>query len=50
MRLDPERMTAVALYENAGPPMGAGTSALRIGDELVIGSFAGDRLLRVTLK
>jgi len=49
VRLDPETMKGVAVYENAGPPMGAGTSALRIGDELVIGSFAGDRLLRVTL-
>jgi SMP-30/Gluconolactonase/LRE-like region len=47
--LDPERMEGTAVYENAGPPMGAGTSALRIGDELYIGSFAGDRLLRVTL-
>jgi hypothetical protein len=49
VRLDPERMKGVELYENHGPPMGAGTSALCIGDELVIGSFAGDRLLRVTL-
>ena len=29
--------------------MGAGTSALRIGDELFIGTFAGDRLLRAKL-
>jgi len=48
-RLDPERMKDRELYENHGPPMGAGTSALQIGNELVIGSFAGDRLLRVTL-
>lgn len=47
--LDPSWMTGVTLYDNGGPPMGAGTSALHIGDELVIGSFAGDRLLRVTL-
>ncbi|MFI5317170.1 MAG: hypothetical protein ACHQ6T_15825 [Myxococcota bacterium] len=47
--LDPERMKGMAIYENAGPPMGAGTSALQIGSELWIGSFAGDRLLRVTL-
>lgn len=49
VRLDPETLKGVPLYQNAGPPMGAGTSALRIGDELVIGTFAGDRLLRVTL-
>jgi len=47
--LDPKEMKGVAVYENAGPPMGAGTSALWIGNELLIGSFAGDRLLRVTL-
>ncbi len=47
--LDPTEMEGFAIYENVGPPMGAGTSALRIGNELVIGSFAGDRLLRVTL-
>jgi len=47
--LDPERMKGTAIYENVGPPMGAGTSALRVGDELFVGSFAGDRLLRVTL-
>jgi hypothetical protein len=47
--LDPERMKGFDLYENTGPPMGAGTSALLIGNQLLIGSFAGDRLLRVTL-
>jgi hypothetical protein len=30
--------------------MGAGTVGLRVGDELFIGSFAGDRVLRVALK
>jgi hypothetical protein len=49
VQLDPESLKPRALYENVGPPMGAGTAALRIGDELVIGSFKGDRILRVTL-
>jgi hypothetical protein len=49
VELDPERMETVTIYQNSGPPMGAGTSALWIGNELLIGSFAGDRLLRVTL-
>jgi hypothetical protein len=48
--LDPDTMEDVAIYENVGPPMGAGTSALHVEHELVIGSFAGDRLLRVTLQ
>jgi hypothetical protein len=27
--------------------MGGGTVAVRVGDELFVGSFAGDRILRV---
>jgi hypothetical protein len=49
MLLDPEEMRATAVYENAGPPMGAGTSAIRVGDEIIVGTFAGDRLLRAKL-
>ena len=30
-------------------PMGAGTVGLRVGDDLFIGSFHGDRILRVDL-
>jgi hypothetical protein len=47
--LDPETLEPKALYENAGPPMGAGTAAIKVGDELIIGSFAGDRIVRVKL-
>ena len=47
--LDPETLAPKALYENSGPPMGAGTAALRIGDELVIGTFAGDRIVRAKI-
>ncbi len=47
--LDPETLAPKALYENRGAPMGAGTAALKIGDELVIGTFAGDRIVRVKL-
>jgi DNA-binding beta-propeller fold protein YncE len=49
--LDPDSMTIVeTLYETDGAPMGAGTVGLRVGDELFIGSFHGDRILRVNLK
>ena len=48
--LDPETLAPKALYENVGPPMGAGTAALKIGDELVIGTFAGDRIVRAQLR
>ena len=49
--LDPDSMTIVeTLYANEGAPMGAGTVGLRVGDELFIGSFHGDRILRVNLR
>lgn len=37
------------LYESDGTPMGAGTVGLQVGRELFIGSFRGDRILRVAL-
>jgi sugar lactone lactonase YvrE len=48
--LDPETLESRVLYRNAGPPMGGGTVGLEVGDELFIGSFAGDRILRVSLR
>lgn len=48
--LDPDSMTIVdTLYVTDGAPMGAGTVGLRVGDELFIGTFHGDRILRVNL-
>jgi len=47
--LDPETLAQRELYANSGPPMGAGTAAVEVNGELVIGSFAGDRILRVRL-
>jgi hypothetical protein len=49
VQLDPDTLKPKALYENAGPPMGGGTAALRIGDELIIGTFAGDRIVRAKI-
>jgi hypothetical protein len=49
VQLDPETLQPYALYENVGPPMGAGTAALHVGNELIVGSFKGDRIVRVTL-
>ena len=37
------------LYVGGGPPLGAGTVGLQVGSELFVGSFAGDRVLRVKL-
>ena len=47
--VDPASMQTEILYENEGPPMGGGTVGLQIDRELYIGSFAGDRILRVAL-
>lgn len=47
--IDPKSMQTEVLYRNQGAPMGAGTVGLQVGDELLIGSFAGDRILRVDL-
>jgi hypothetical protein len=47
--LHPESLEMEVLYRGEGAPMGGGTVGLRIADELFIGSFAGDRILRVRL-
>lgn len=48
--LDPESMTIVeTLYASDGTPMGAGTVGLQVGEDLFIGTFHGDRILRVNL-
>jgi hypothetical protein len=44
--LDPGTMEREVIFANSGPPMGAATVALDLGDELVMGSFAGDRIIR----
>ena len=50
VEVDPETMTVLGtVYESTGAPMGAGTVGLQVGDELFIGSFKGDRILRVDL-
>ncbi|MCH2171426.1 hypothetical protein MK489_11630 [Myxococcota bacterium] len=47
--IDPDSMETEVLYHNQGAPMGGGTVGLVVGDDLFVGSFAGDRLLRVKL-
>lgn len=48
--VDPVSMTNLgAVYESDGQPMGAGTVGLQVGDELFVGSFKGDRILRIAL-
>jgi hypothetical protein len=48
--IDPETMRVEGpVYTSEGAPMGAGTVGLQVGHELFVGSFAGDRILRVEL-
>ena len=47
--VDPQTMETTVRFDSEGSPMGAGTVGLQLGNELFIGSFAGDRILRVTL-
>lgn len=47
--IDPETYATARIFSHEGPPMGAGTAALDLGGELLIGSFASDRLLRVPI-
>ncbi len=44
---DPKTMEREVVFENAGPPMGAATIALDLGSAMLLGSFAGDRMIRV---
>lgn len=49
LAVEPESLAVEVLYRNRGAPMGAGTVGLQVGDELWIGSYASDRILRVDL-
>ena len=50
IEVDAETMATSVLFDSVGSPMGAGTVGLRVGDDLFIGSFRGDRILRVDLR
>lgn len=45
--LDPESMTTRTIFRHWGPPMGAASVAIYSKDHLWMGSFIGDRLMRV---
>lgn len=45
--IDPDSLEAVTVLSREGPPMGAGTVALQHGPWLYIGSFIGDRIIKV---
>ncbi len=43
--IDTRTMRAERIFAQAGPPMGAGTVAVQYGADLMIGTFAGDRIM-----
>lgn len=45
--IDPETMRAERIFGHSGPPVGGGTVAVQFGQDMLVGSFAGDRILRV---
>lgn len=47
--VDPRSFATEIVYASDGVTMGAGTVGLQVGGELFVGSFAGDRILRVAL-
>lgn len=47
VRIDPDTFTASVRFASDGKAMGGGTVAQEVGDELYIGAFRGDRILRV---
>ena len=47
VRIDPDTMTTEVVIQQEGPPMGVGTVAVQYQDQLLIGSFLGDRMILV---
>ncbi len=47
--IDPATMRGETVFEQKGAPMGAGTAAVEWGDHWYIGSYAGNRMLKVPI-
>jgi hypothetical protein len=45
--VDPQTMQSQVVFSHQGPPMGAATVAVPLGDKVYLGSYLGDRLLVV---
>ena len=50
VEIDPETMQTRTLLQRQGAPMGAGTVAVEAAGHLYIGSYVGDRLIKVPLE
>ncbi|SDU18034.1 hypothetical protein SAMN05216296_2242 [Pseudomonas pohangensis] len=47
IRIDPQSMHSEVILEHGGAPMGAATVARQVGGDLYLGSFTGDRIVRL---
>lgn len=47
VEVDPETLRARELVARDGPPMGAGTAAIDVGAMLYVGSYVGDRIIKI---
>ncbi|GAB3273855.1 SMP-30/gluconolactonase/LRE family protein [Parahaliea aestuarii] len=50
VEIDPDTLARRELLWHEGAPMGAGTVAVQVDDAVYVGSYTGDRLVRVPLK
>jgi hypothetical protein len=46
-RVNPQSLALEQVFQHAGPPMGAATVAQQLRNSLYLGSFSGDRILKV---
>lgn len=46
--IDPATLHSERIFAHTGGPVGGGTVAVQFGNDMLVGSFSGDRILRVT--
>ena len=47
VEVDPQTLVSRELVARDGPPMGAGTAAVDVGGVLYVGSYVGDRIIKI---
>lgn len=47
VRIDTETMTSEEIFQHEGAPMGAATVAQQVGDSLYLGTFSGNRIIKM---
>lgn len=47
VRINPHSMASESIFQHQGAPMGAATVAQQVGGDLYLGSFTGDRIVKI---